>query len=417
MNSDDATSPVTIIYIGTHKIVSVQASLEGRDPSVRKYFVLNDPEGFEKGFVSNLQKASQTLEAAFNALYERGESRPENASCYVVLGNSKLRTYAYSSSIYYQGVQRTLGAEDMRNVIRQTRNVATLPLTEFILQSIPESYVVNDMENVRNPAGLEAHRLGVNLKIHTMNFQEFKNLSKCFEAIDVEVESYFSKVITVAESVLTEQEKNEGALILDIADDVTTLMLWKEGGLLDTKILPEGGASFTAMLASAWGIEPHDARKLKEKYGAFESRGEYGDELIPIVDRKADGYHQVRHQEFHQKFLELAESWLGGILKQADEFAKTNHVRHPHYLYTGGSVSLQGFPEFLQKTFSRTGKIGLSRQIDAPNQLLVDPSMTGVLGAVKWLWNYEREQKPYFAPQGFLQKTFASAKDWFTAYF
>ena len=131
----------------------------------------------------------------------------------------------------------------------------------------------------------------------------------------------------------------------------------------------------------------------------------------------SDGHHQVRRQEFQGKFLDQGQQWLQTILGQADAFAKERHVLHPHYIYTGGAVSLQGFLEFLQKAFSRSGRLGLARQIDAPRELLVDPSMSAVLGMVKWFSTYEREQRHYFASRGIFEKTLASAKDFFTSYF
>lgn len=415
MNPAGPDTRKTIVYIGTHKLAALQVSLDGQEPLVLRSSVLPDPEGFEKGLVSNLQKASSSIESVISKLYERGQARPANFSCCVVLGNSKLKTYSYSSSLYYQGVQRTIAAEDMRQVIRQTRTVATLPLTEFVLQAIPETYIVNDMKGVKNPVGLEAHRLGVELKIHTMHFQDFKNISKAFEAAEIDVECYFPKSVAVSEAVLNDQEKNEGAVVIDIADDVTSLALWKDGSLIDTRVISCGGSVLSGEVAAAWGIEVRDARKIKEKFGTYETV--VGDELIPIVDRTADGSHQVRRQEFQEKFLEQSKKWLQNILSQADAFAKEKHVLHPHYVYTGGAVSLQGFLEFLQKSFSRTGRLGLARQVDAPRELLVDPSMSAALGMVKWYSAYEREQRQYFAPRGIVEKTIASAKDFLTAYF
>ena len=416
MNDAAEVQTERILYIGTHKLMAAEISLEGQDPRVLHFAAQKDPEGFEKGLVSDIQKAAGSIESILTQLGVKGQPRPETWTCYVVLGNSKLKAYTYSSSVYYQGYQRAVSAAEIRQVMDQTRSVATLPLTEFVLEAVPESFIVNDTEGVENPMGLEAHRLGVHLKIHTMNFQDFKNISKAFEAADIEVRGYFPKTAAVSEAVLTEAEKNEGALVIDIADEVTHLSLWKDGRLVNIKTLACGGSSYTETVASAWGIEKHDARKVKEKYGTLESQS-FGEELIPIVDRHTDGRHQVRRREFHEKFLEQGKSWLGTILQSADAFAKENKVLHPHYIYTGGSAGIQGFLEFLQKNFSRSGRIGLSRQVDAPNELLVDPSATALLGMARWLSAGARDRRQFFSPRNFLQKTFTSAKDWFAAYF
>lgn len=416
---NEVSQPATekILYIGTHKIIAAELSLQSQTPRVLRYAVKTDPEGFEKGLVSNIDKAAATLESMLSGLSGPGPADTEPLTCCVVLGNAKLKSYSYASSVYYQGLQRTITQQEVRQVIRQTRSVATLPLTEFVLQADPQTFVVNDTEGVENPLGLEAHRLGVHLKIHTMSFQDFKNISKAFEAAEIEVQGYFSKSTAVSEAVLSDSEKKEGAVIIDMADEGTHLALWKDGALLATRVIPCGGAALTEEIAKAWGIETHDARKVKEKYGTFEMGAGSGGELIPIVDRTTDGHHQVKRQIFQEKFLEQGKTWLATILQAADTFAKENKVLHPHYIYTGGAASIHGFLEFLHKNFSRTGRIGISRHVDAPNEFLVDPSVTAVLGLARWLSVQEREQRQYLAPRGFLEKTFASAKDFFTAYF
>lgn len=412
MNEAGEAGTEKILYLGTHKLIAAEISIEGRAPRVIRYGIKKDPEGFEKGLVSHIEKAAISLEKALEPLSEKGLM-----DCSVILGNAKLKSYAYSSSVYYQGFQRTVTPQEIRQVIRQTRSVATLPLTEFVLQALPQFFIVNDTEGVENPLGLEAHRLGVHLRIHTMNFQDFKNISKAFEAAEIEVSGYFPKSAAVSAAILTEPEKTDGALVIDIADEGSHLTLWKDGILVATCVIPYGGAALSAEVAREWGIEAHDARKVKEKFGTFESGTEFGGELIPIVDRTTDGHHQVKRQAFQEKFLDHGTKWLGSILQAADYFAKENKVLHPHYIYTGGGAGIHGFLEFLQKNFSRTGRIGLARQVDAPNEFLVDPSATAVLGLARWLSDNERDERQFLAPHGFLEKTLASAKDFFTAYF
>jgi cell division protein FtsA len=417
MNEIGEAAAEKILYIGTHKLIAAEVSLEGQAPRVIRYAIKKDPEGFEKGLVSHIEKAAASLEALLKQL-DIAPAGPEVAlSCSVILGNAKLKSYAYSSSVYYQGLQRTVSQQEIRQVIRQTRSVATLPLTEFVLQALPQSFIVNDTEGVENPVGLEAHRLGVDLRIHTMSFQDFKNICKAFEAAEIEVNGYFPKSAAVSEAVLTTAEKAEGALVIDIADEVTHLSIWKDNRLVATRILSCGGAAFTAEIAREWGIEARDARKVKEKFGTFETAAEFGGELIPIVDRTTDGNHQVKRQVFQQKFLEQGKQWLSEILQAADQFARENKVLHPHYIYTGGASGIEGFLEFLQKAFSRTGRLGLAKQVEAPQEFLVDPSAAAVLGLARWLSDEERDQRQFLAPRGFLEKTLASAKDFFTAYF
>ena len=140
MNQESENQNETVIYIGTQKIVALEGSLSGSEPVVTRHFILKNPEGFEKGFVSNLAQAAASIEAVLNGLYKN--AKPEDLSCYVILGNPKLKTYGYSSSQYYQGFQRTITTQEIRQVVNQTRSVATLPLSEGILATAGTAIVL-----------------------------------------------------------------------------------------------------------------------------------------------------------------------------------------------------------------------------------------------------------------------------------
>lgn len=403
------------IYVGSHKLVALEGSVENGDSLILRYASFKNPEGFSGGLVSNLEKAAESLENLMDQLDEAWRAR--DLQCFVVLGNRKLKTYEFSSSQYYQGLQRTLSPQEIRAVVNQTRSVATLPLSEFILQAIPESFLVNDTNNIRNPLGLEAYRLGVALKLFTMGFQDFKNLSRVFEAAELEVAGYFPKMLTVSESVLSEEEKEEGVLLIDVADDGVYLVLWRKGHLLNTRVLEMGGRFLSQQIAGQWGIELGDAQKVKERYGSLNSNQDFEEELIPLVERNGKGNCQVRRRDFHAKFLEQAGQWLTELLRQCDLFLAENRSAYPHYVFSGGGVALDGFLEFFQRHSNKEARIGLPRKIEAATELLVDPSMNGALGMYRWLSLHMPDQDKFFAPQGFFQKTLVSAREWFSAYF
>ena len=192
MNRDGVKEKEIVIYLGTHKLVALAGEVGDGEPRIIRHAEIVNPDGFENGLVTNLERAAASLEALVDSLFSAKDSYGVESPrrdvsdifTYVVLGNVKLKTYRFSSSQYFQGLRRTISSHEIRSVVSQTRSVATLPLSEFVLQAIPETFLVDDTANVTNPLGLEAHRLGVTLKIFTMDFQAFRNISKTFEAAE-----------------------------------------------------------------------------------------------------------------------------------------------------------------------------------------------------------------------------------------
>ena len=201
----DLKNKCVVVYVGTRKLMVMLGDIGSSNPVVLRSEEVLFPAGFEKGLVCNLQNASTSLEKLLGALLP--PEAWEQVPVYVVLGNSRFKMYRFSSCEYYSPERRTISPHEVQSVVQQTRNVATLPLTESILQAIPESFLVNDMPAVRNPVGLEAERLGVTLQIYTMEFQAFRNIAKIFETLDIEVEGFFPKVLPLSEAVLGEAEK------------------------------------------------------------------------------------------------------------------------------------------------------------------------------------------------------------------
>jgi cell division protein FtsA len=419
---ESAKNPEIVFYVGTRKLVALAGVMRDGEPHVIGQAIRVNPEGFKNGLVTNLERASHSLESLLHILFSvSGRSAnplpSEEIEATVVLGNPKLKTMTFSSAQYFQGVQRIISSHDVRSVVDQTRNVAMLPLSESVLQAVPVSFLVNDLQDVSNPIGLEAKRLGVCLKIFTMDFQDFRNVAKAFEAADIDVKGYYPKMLTASEAVLSEEEKEEGALLTDIAGGTATLILWKNGELVDTLVLDLGGRYLSSQLANLWEIDLQDAEKVKELYGSLEKNPQFQEELIPMVDRNGKKAPTVSRRIFQEKFLELAKSWMEQILSRADAFSHDAKVFHPHCVFTGGGTCMDGFLEFLHREFSRDSRLGLTRRVDAANELLVDPSLTGALGMFAWMAYGASEKARLLAPQSLFQKTFFVARDWFSSYF
>ncbi|MBU3758636.1 MAG: hypothetical protein FGM27_01755 [Candidatus Omnitrophica bacterium] len=416
MNSSDSLpgSVEVVFYVGTHKLSMFTGVIQGRDPRVLAHREVYQPEGFENGFVTNLEAASNTLSKLIADMLPSRQVSELTAS--VVLANSKLQVFGFSSAQFYAS-QMTLSEHEVASVIDQTRSVATLPLTQHVLQVIPEGFLVNDMEDVRNPLGLEAMRLGVNLKMFTMDYQDFKNLAKAFEAADVNVKGYWPRILTVSEAVLTDEEKEEGVILIDIADHITQLAVFQHGKMGPIRNLELGGKQLTAGIARDWEIDFHDAQKVKERFATLEPSSHFGEELIPLISRNGRTSFQIKRQDFQEKFMVQAESWLRSVLDEADQAAQQERINYPHLVFTGGGASFSGFLEFLQQRFKREARIGLSRKMEAPQEVLVDPSLIGALGMYRWLGGQAKDFENLLAPRGLVKKTISSVKKWFYSYF
>ena len=245
-----------------------------------------------------------------------------------------------------------------------------------------------------------------------LNFQEFKNLAKVVDSSDLEIPGYVPKSLAISEAVLSDEEKQRGVLILDITSENTELVFWKDGVLQTIKAIDRAGKQMDCQLAEKLNVDILDAEKLKRQYGSLQDPAN-PDELIPLVERDGRQIRQIRRSEFYTVFIEVCRPWFDQLFEEVRAFVQSQGSQYPHFVFTGGGAAMDGLIEFIFKEYSVVARIGLTKHVEAPTELLVDPSMTHALGMFRWIATSYQEQRQIIQPNGFFEKTFASARDWY----
>jgi len=123
-----------------------------------------------------------------------------------------------------------------------------------------------------------------------------------------------------------------------------------------------------------------------------------------------------RH-EFQEIFLAHMHTWMSRIFREVDEFLQDQNLRYPQYIFTGGAVMTEGFLEWVQENFKRDGRLGTSRGIDAPLELIRNPSLAPAFGMFRWIMTHGREYKTLLSPRSLVEKSVMTARNWISTYF
>ena len=405
-----------ILYLGTRRLAALVGERGAEKPKILRFAQTQHAEGFQKGEVTQLDKALQAVEDLLKKL-ELGEEAFEIPT-YVLLSNARLKMTRFSSSIYYQGYPKPVTAQEVRRVVEQTKSVAPLPLDDWVLELVPESFWVNDLEGVENPVGLEAQRLAVTLQIFTTSYAAFRNVSRLFESLELKVEGYFPKTLVLPEGVLNPTEKEGETLILDISDETTHLVLTRENKIVQTKSLEFGSSYFTNRIAEKWHLGPRDAECLLERFGSLEEKLEFGEELIPLVEQNGRGNHQIKRAEFHHAFSRFGEEFMNYLHREVKHFLTQEKLAFPQFVATGGGVKLEGLLDALNQKFGVSVRLGAPRGTEGTPELLRDPSWAGPAGLLNWLGRQENGRPLLSSAKADLfGRTLVQVKDWLAAYF
>lgn len=405
-----------VVYVGTRRLAGLVAEASGGSVRVIQFAQIENPEGFQRGEAAEIDKAQDSVSELLKRL-ELGEEAFDLPT-YVLLSGPHLKMARFSSSLYFTGYPRVVTTHEVRKVIDQTRAIAPLPLNDWILQVVPESFWVNDLVGVRDPLGLEAQRLAVTVQLYTTSYPSFRNLSRIFENLEFDLQGFYPKTLTLPEGVLNAAEREGAVLVIDFADDATHLVLTREGKIIHTKSLHLGSRLLTSRVAETWNLGMRDAERLKEQFGSLEENPAFGDELVPLVERNGEKHHQIKRADFHQAFSRFGEELFGKIEQEIADLLGHEKAPYASLVLTGGGVRLEGLLEFLSRRFSAPVRMGTPRHVEGSTELLANPAWSGLVGLVRWLHEQGRFQSWVPASkENVLERGLFQFKEWIAAYF
>jgi len=403
-----------LAYIGTTKIAFLKADGDGTDQAEVKALSARLARGFERGLVRHLAEASETLSDTVQDVM--GSSDHEMLPCRLIVSSPYLKTYTFQSSIYFHGNPHPITLRDVRQAIAQTRSVATIPLDEVIVQAIPQEFLVNDLAGVQNPLGLESSRLGVTLRLLTLNFLDYSNLLKVAERCELDVLDVIPGILASANAVLSPEEKEGGVMAVAIGGGATHFACVKNSVLVATRSIPVGADAITEIIEKNLNIDHLDAQKVKEAFGSAYTKTEFQDELIPVPDSLEGQKSHIKRSEFEAQLSGGLETFFGRVTTEIQslrkEFSPLNQI-----VFTGGGVKLDGFLEKMKELMGPTVRIGLTRHCSGPEALISNPAFTGVLGGVSFSSKIRDEGLLATEKQHWIGRSIDTLRSWVFEYF
>ncbi len=405
---------INVIYIGTTKLAFLRGLIEPNYDIVVERMVAGKPNGFSEGVVANVEKATASVRNLVSEVL--GNEDFSKYDFYVVLSNKYIKSFLCNSSLYFGEIIRPVTTLDMEHVISQTKSVATVPLDEVIIEAVPESFLVDDTGNITDPLELEGRRLGVNLRVFTLNAAIMRNISKVLERLDIIPELYLPKSFVSVFSSLRQEERSGGVALIDIGGNVTGITYVKNTSVTYYTTIPFGSENITLGLAKDLSISPDEARRLKEEYGSVSILPSFSDEIIPIVDifgktklnlskKRLYGYIDTYAVELLAKIKPI----LSDILSNAGTIAGV--------VFTGGGSALEGFIEKGQELLGYPARIGVTRKIIGPKDVLAFPNYTGITGVLSYLCEKRMKEEERLKNKNKLTITLERVKLWIQNYF
>jgi len=357
--------------IGTKKIAAIIGEITRENKVEIIGIGTTESRGLRKGVVVNLDSTVDAIKKA----QEEAElmAGVEIDSAFVGISGAHIKSFNSRGVIAVSGKNREISHEDIKRVIEQSKALSIPPDRE-IIHIIPQEYVVDDQDGIKDPLGMSGIKLEVNVHIVTSATTSVQNLRTCVGRAGIEIEEIVLNQIASSASTLTHDEMELGVGMIDIGGGTTEVAIFERGSLWYTSIIPIGGDNFTNDIAVGLRTPIPDAEKIKKKFGCASS---------PLLDEQDTI--EVPTVGRGKKARVLSSQLLADIIQpRAEEIFRLvdNDIKRMGYekslnsgiVLTGGTALLEGLEEVAEEIFDLpvrrgdpTGVGGLMDRVSTPD--------------------------------------------------
>ncbi len=372
---------ITGLDIGTQHIRAVQAKSDRETGRLSIVGASEVPSfGLRKGVIVDIEEAVSCISSALEKV-ERMTGIPTTVAN-ISVGGSHISSVPSHGVI---AVSRADGEITENDIVRciDASQAISIPQNREVLHVFPKTFTLDGQSGIKDPLGMNGIRLEVSTLIVQAGLPFIKNLTRVVLQAGLELEDMVLSPIAAAESVLTKRQKDLGVVVIDLGAGTTSLVVYEEGDVLHTQVLPLGAMHITNDIAIGLRCSIDTAEKVKLLFGASDPKSVNKTEEIDLA--KIDPSEEERASR--QYVIEIIEARLEEIFDHVNNELKKiqrDGKLPAGVVLTGGGSNLPGIAEFVKKYLRLPVVIGKPQNVTTIIDRVDDPAFATAVGLILW---------------------------------
>lgn len=330
--------------------------------------------GLRKGVVVNVESTIQSIKRAMEeAELMVGCTIP---SVYVGIAGGHIKGFNSTGIVAIRDGE--VKQADVKRVI-ETATAVDIPPDREVLHVIPQEYIIDDQDGIKEPVGLVGVRLEARAHIVTGAATSAQNIIKCANNAGLNVHDIVLEQLASSEAVLTEDEKELGVALIDIGGGTSDLAIFSDGSIKHTAVLAFGGNQVTTDLAFGLQTPVAEAEEVKKKWGCCRSSMLDPSETIEIQGVGGRGLRSLSRNVMAD-IIEPRVSEIFTLLKRELQMSGFEEMIASGVVLTGGSSQLQGIEALAEEIFERPVRIGVPQNIGGLADVVKNPQYATAVG-------------------------------------
>jgi len=393
--------------IGTTKVCAVVG--EARPDGVEVIGMGSHPsEGLRKGVVINIEHTVDSIKEAL----EEAETMAgcEISAVYAGIAGGHVKGFNSHGVIALK--EKEVTKKDIERVIEAARAVA-IPMDREVIHTLVQEFIVDDQDGIMDPLGMSGVRLETNIHIVTGAVTSAQNIIKCANRAGLDVCDIILQSLASSEAVLSKEERNLGAALIDFGGGTTDMAVFSKGAIKHTSVLPLGGDNLTYDIAVGLRTAKLEAEKIKIKYGCGLSSMIGKDETVEVPGvggRKPRVLsRQILGEILEPRVEEIFSLIYGEIIRAGHEDTITSGV-----VVTGGSAELSGVTEMAEQIFNAPARVGYPEGISGLVEVVNKPMYATAVGLVLYGAKTNKKHKKFrIRDVNIFNRVMSRMKRWF----
>ncbi len=235
--------------------------------------------GVMRGVVANIEKTVNSIKEAVKIA--EAKSNAEIGLVYVGIAGQHIKSIQHRGMITRSSLNDEISNEDIEAIIKDMHRLA-VPPGQAIIHVIPQEYIIDNEQGIKEPVGMSGIRLEANCHIITGLITAANNINKCVDKAGLEAANLILEPLASAEAVLSEEEKEAGVVLVDIGGGTTDIAIFQDGIIRHTAVIPFGGNVITDDIKEGCSIIRSQAELLKVKFGSALAKQTKSNEIVSI---------------------------------------------------------------------------------------------------------------------------------------
>ena len=345
---------ITAVDIGSSKVAALIAQ-----PTERGLQVLGtgqrESRGVKHGFIADMERTEHAIREAVEQAERIARTNIEE----VWVSFSAGGLYSDVASVEVELGGQRIAERDVQELLEAGRRSID-PEGRMVLHAQPTLYTLDGLKGVRNPLGLHAETLGVDIHVVSADPSPVRNLDLCVRSAHLAVESIVASPIATAMACLSEEERELGVALVELGAGVTNVSLFAGGLLVGLASLPLGAGEITDDIASAFGTRRAQAERLKCFHGSAQTSPRDNHETIDVAGEDGAEPLRISRAQLIAVIRQRLEHWFGRIEEALKALGFSGPIAR-RLVLTGGGAELKGIADYAQGVLGRAVRIGRPR--------------------------------------------------------